>query len=42
MNFRLGELLTRKGNKGQARKEFEAVIKLNPNLDAAKKMLKSL
>ena len=42
IHFRLGELLTRKGVKGQARKEFEAAIKLNPNLDAAKKVLKTL
>ena len=42
IHFRLGELLSRKGDKVQARKEFEAAIKLNPNLDAAKKALKTL
>ena len=42
IHFRLGELLTRKGDKGQARKEFEAAVRLNPNLDAAKKAMKSL
>ena len=42
IHFRLGELLIRKGDKGQARKEFEAAIKLNPNLEAAKRVLKTL
>ncbi len=42
IHFRLGELLIRKGDKGQARKEFETAVKLNPNLDAAKKAMKTL
>jgi tetratricopeptide (TPR) repeat protein len=39
LHFRLGELLVKKGQKNQARKEFETALDLNPRMDAARKAL---
>lgn len=42
VNFRLGELLAKKGDKAGARQAYEAALRLNPNLEQVKKALKEL
>jgi len=41
-HFRLGELLGKKGNNAEARKEYETALQLNPKLEAARNALKAL
>jgi tetratricopeptide (TPR) repeat protein len=41
-HFRFGELLARKGNNAEARREFEAALQLNPKLEAANTALTKL
>jgi tetratricopeptide (TPR) repeat protein len=41
-HFRLGEVLVKKNNKLEARKEFETALQLNPRLEVARTALKSL
>lgn len=42
VHFRLGELLVKKGNAAEAKREFETALQLNPRLEAAKNALKRL
>ena len=41
-HFRLGEILVKRGNSAEARKEFETALGLNPKLEAARTALKNL
>jgi tetratricopeptide (TPR) repeat protein len=40
VHLRLGDILTKKGAKDRARREYEEALALNPNLEAAKRALK--
>ena len=42
IHFRLGEVLVRKNQKGQAKVEFETALELNPRMEAARKALLAL
>jgi len=42
VQFRLGELLAKKGDKPGARQALETALRLNPKLDQARKALKEL
>jgi tetratricopeptide (TPR) repeat protein len=42
VQFRLGEILQKQGDKDAARKAFETALQLNPKYDAARRALKSL
>jgi len=41
-HFRLGEVLVKRGNNVEARKEFETALGMNPKLEAARNALKNL
>lgn len=41
-HFRLGEILVKRANNAEARKEFETALALNPKLEAARVALKNL